>query len=225
MIEVEDVWFSYDTRWILKGINLKLKKRRVYGIVGPIGSGKTTLAKHFNALLKPTRGRVLVDGLDTRQVPQHVVMSKVGYVFQNPCHQLFCSSVEEELKFAPKNFRREPDMSVAEFFSLHRLLSLHPFTLSTGQMEKLAIASVASYSPEAIILDEPTLGADEETLAVLKRFIHHYRERGNLVVVISHDVDFVLEVADEIIGMKRGRVEFQLPNTENVWETVRGLYG
>jgi energy-coupling factor transport system ATP-binding protein len=182
------------------------------GIIGQNGSGKTTLVKHFNGLLKPTEGTVLVMGQDTRRSHVSQLARRVGYVFQNPDHQLFSNSVREELAFGPKNVgmsKKEIEERVryaAEFMKLEHLMDVHPYRLSRGERQRLAIASVLAMNPEVMILDEPTGGANREQLQRLERLVDELHSAGKTVILITHDMNVLAETCERTIAMWDGQI-------------------
>ncbi|MGB9684715.1 MAG: energy-coupling factor ABC transporter ATP-binding protein, partial [Candidatus Bathyarchaeales archaeon] len=152
MIEVQDVYFTYPSGVeALKGVSLTIQDGEFVAIMGENGAGKTTLVKHFNGLLKPTRGKVLVDGVETTKVSVATLARKVGFVFQNPDHQLFSETVEEEIAFALKNFGFSSDIIEKRVTWALNLLGLaqyrktSPFMLSGGERKRVALASVLAW--------------------------------------------------------------------------------
>jgi len=199
-IELEDVWFSYPNGVeALRGISLTIGEGEFVVIMGPNGAGKTTLVKTFNGLIKPTRGRVFVDGIDTKDATVAELSKKVGLVFQNPDHQLFCETVEEEIAFALKNFGFEEEEIekrvdwALKTFGLEEYRDVSPLTLSGGEKKRVALASVLVWEPKYLVLDEPTLGQDYAQKERLRRLV-----RGLLgdraVVMVTHDVEFVADM-------------------------------
>ena len=191
----------------LEGVSFEAGAAEVVGIVGQNGSGKTTLVRHFNGLLKPTRGRVLVNRLDSRRETVQSLSRQVGYVFQNPNHQLFAGTVEAELAFGPKNLgleRQQIEERVrqsSEFFDLAHLLTTHPYRLSLAQRKLVAMASVYAMQPTVLVLDEPTTGQDHAGAVMVRKLITRLREQGKTVVVVSHDMALIAEVTDRIAVM------------------------
>ena len=168
MIEVSNVWFSYDKkRYVLKEINAEFHEGRYYAIMGDNGSGKTTLLKHLNGLLKPDKGKILVDGLDTATTPVSVLSRKVALSFQNPEDMFFSNTVYDEVAFALKNFGYKEDKideltrRALSIFNLDRYLNYSPFNLSEGEKRRLAIACIYVWGPKYLVLDEPTAGQDQ----------------------------------------------------------------
>ncbi len=213
MIEAKGVYFRYPNGVeALRDATIRIDDGELVAIMGPNGAGKTTLVKHFNGLLKPTKGEVFVDGVNTKEVSIASLARKVGYVFQNPDHQLFCESVEEEVAFALRNFgfdEAEVERRVTwvlEFFELTPYKRKSPFTLSVGERKRVTIASIIAWNPKVIILDEPTLGQDYFQKEKLRDFILRLRKRGGTVVLVTHDVEFVSELKPRIVLMADGRV-------------------
>jgi len=213
VIQVQDLVHVYPTGTrALRGVTVTIYQGEKVGIIGQNGSGKTTLVKHFNGLLKPTEGTVLVMGQDTRRSHVSQLARRVGYVFQNPDHQLFSNSVREELAFGPKNVgmsKKEIEERVryaAEFMKLEHLMDVHPYRLSRGERQRLAIASVLAMNPEVMILDEPTGGANREQLQRLERLVDELHSAGKTVILITHDMNVLAETCERTIAMWDGQI-------------------
>ncbi|MEM2026925.1 MAG: ABC transporter ATP-binding protein [Candidatus Bathyarchaeia archaeon] len=213
MIEVEDVYFTYPNGVeALKGVSLKIYDGEFIAIMGQNGAGKTTLVKHFNGLLKPTRGRVLVDGVDTRHTTVASLARKVGFVFQNPDHQLFSETVEEEISFALRNFGfdenviRERVEWALNLLDLAQYRKASPFMLSGGERKRVALASVLAWDPDILVLDEPTIGQDSYQKEKLRQFILQLNQQGKTVIMVTHDIEFVAECEPKVILMANGRI-------------------
>jgi len=212
VIEVKDVYFTYiNGVEALKGISLTIKAGEFVAIMGQNGAGKTTLIKHFNGLLKPTKGEVLVDGVDTKTTSVAKLARNVGFVFQNPDNQLFCETVEEEVAFALKNFGfKETTLKKRVTWALN-LLGLteyrktSPFMLSGGERKRVALASVLAWNPQVVVMDEPTIGQDHQQKEKLRQFIIQLNTQGKTVVVVTHDVEFVAECNPRVILMTKGK--------------------
>jgi energy-coupling factor transport system ATP-binding protein len=180
--------------------------------MGSNGAGKTTLVKHFNGLLKPTRGDVFVDGVNTRSLSVAELSRKVGFVFQNPDHQLFSETAEEEIAFALKNFgfKEETVKSrvtwALNLLGLTRYRQTSPFMLSGGERKRLALASVLAWDPKVVVLDEPTIGQDYEQKERLRQFIVQLNAQGKTVVVVTHDVEFVADCSPRVVLMAEGKI-------------------
>ena len=212
-IEVKDVHFTYSTGVeALKGVSLRIEDGEFVAIMGQNGAGKTTLVKNFNGLLRPIKGEVSVDGVSTRDVSVAKLARTVGFVFQNPDHQLFSETVEEEIAFALRNFGFEEDTIEKRVTWAVNLLDLvdyrktSPFMLSGGERKRVALASVLAWDPKVVILDEPTIGQDHRQKENLRQFIVQLNEQGKTVVIVTHDVEFVAECNPRVVLMKEGRI-------------------
>ncbi|MEM2937507.1 MAG: ATP-binding cassette domain-containing protein [Candidatus Bathyarchaeia archaeon] len=213
MIEVQEVHFTYPSGVeALKGVSLTIQDGEFVAVMGENGAGKTTLVKHFNGLLKPTRGKVLVDGVETTKVSVATLARKVGFVFQNPDHQLFSETVEEEIAFALKNFGFTADVIEKRVTWAMNLLGLaqyrktSPFMLSGGERKRVALASVLAWDPQILILDEPTIGQDYQQKERLRQFILQMKAQGKTIVVVTHDVEFVAECNPRVLLMRGGKI-------------------
>jgi energy-coupling factor transport system ATP-binding protein len=213
MIEVEDVHYVYPSNVeALKGVSLTVKDGEFVAVMGQNGAGKTTLVKHFNGLLKPTQGAVRVGGVDTRKASIAELARNVGFVFQNPDHQLFSETVEEEISFALKNFGFEAEVIEKRLDWALNLLGLtqyrttSPFLLSGGERKRVALASVLAWNPQALVLDEPTIGQDHEQKERLRQFIIQMQSQGKTIVIVTHDVEFVAECNPRVLLMKEGKI-------------------
>jgi energy-coupling factor transport system ATP-binding protein len=213
MLEVKDVHFSYiGGVEALKGVSLTVKDGEFVAIMGQNGAGKTTLVKHFNGLLKPTSGKVLVNGVETTKTSVAALARNVGFVFQNPDHQLFSETVEEEISFALKNFGYEADVIEKRITWAVNLLGLSqyrktsPFMLSGGERKRVALASVLAWDPQTLILDEPTIGQDHRQKENLRQFIIQMQTQGKTVVIVTHDVEFVAECNPRVVLMREGKI-------------------
>ncbi len=213
MIEVENIYFSYPNHVeALKGISLTIKDGEFIAIMGQNGAGKSTLVKHFNGLLKPSLGNVRVNGVDTKQTSVAALARNVGFVFQNPDHQLFSETVEEEIGFALKNFGFEKDVIekritwALELLALTQYRKTSPFLLSGGERKRVALASVLAWDPQTLVLDEPTIGQDHEQKEKLLQFIVQMQNQKKTVVIVTHDVEFVAECNPRVLLMKEGKI-------------------
>ncbi len=216
MIEIEDVYFSYPNGVeALRGVSLEVQDGEFLAIMGQNGAGKTTLVKHINGLLKPTRGVVRVDDLETSKVSVATLARKVGFVFQNPDHQLFSETVEEEISFALKNFGfNEATVNERVNWALNLLdlteyRKVSPFMLSGGERKRVALASVLAWNPKIIILDEPTIGQDNQQKERLRQFILQLNHLGKTVIIVTHDVEFVAECKPRVVLMSQGKIVAQ----------------
>jgi energy-coupling factor transport system ATP-binding protein len=213
MIEVKDVYFTYPSHVeALKGVSVDIRDGEFVAVMGQNGAGKTTLVKHFNGLLKPTKGQVLVDGSDTTKKSIASLARSVGFVFQNADHQLFSETVEEEISFALRNFGFNDDVTKNRVSWALNLLGLtqyqktSPFMLSGGERKRVALASVLAWDPKILILDEPTIGQDYQQKEKLRQFILQMRTQGKTIVMVTHDVEFVAECNPRVVLMREGRI-------------------
>jgi energy-coupling factor transport system ATP-binding protein len=204
----------------LNGVSLKIEPKDTIALIGQNGGGKTTLAKQFNGLLKPSRGRVLVKGVETREIPTNKLALTVGYVFQNPFHQIFSSKVWDEVAFGPKNAGfgaqeiEERTKWAIGAVGLSGFEQTHPYDLDYGKMKLLTIASIMSIKPEVYCLDEPTTGQDHQGRKRVAELIHDLHESGSTVIVITHDMRFVAEVARRIVLVAGGNIIADGPTRE-----------
>ncbi len=213
MIEVRDVYYSYHSNVeALSGINAIIRDGEFIAIMGENGAGKTTLVKQFNGILKPTRGDVLVDGVNTRKASVAELSRDVGLVFQNPDHQLFSETVEEEIAFGLRNFGfkdnevLERSSQVLEMLGLEKYRKASPFMLSGGERKRVAIAAVLAWDPKVIVLDEPTIGQDYAQKERLRQFVLKVNSEGRTVVMVTHDVEFVADCSPRVILMSKGEI-------------------
>jgi len=213
MIDAKDLHFTYPTGIeALRGINLTIDDGEFLAIMGQNGAGKTTLVKHFNGLLKPTKGEILVNGVNTRDVSVAKLARNVGFVFQNPDHQLFSETVEDEVAFALKNFgfkeaviEKQVDWAL-NLLDITQYRKTSPFMLSGGERKRVALASILAWDPQVIILDEPTIGQDHHQKEKLQQFILQLNAQKKTVVVVTHDVEFVAECNPRVILMSQGKI-------------------
>ena len=213
MIVVEDIHFTYRGGVdALRGVSLTIEDGEFVAIMGPNGAGKTTLVKHFNGLLKPTKGRVRVDEVDTRKTSVAKLARDVGFVFQNPDNQLFSETVEEEIAFALRNFGFKKNTLLKRVTWALNLLGLteyrktSPFMLSGGERKRVALASVLAWNPKIVILDEPTIGQDYQQKERLGQFIRQLNRQGKTVIIVTHDIEFVAECKPRIVLMAGGKI-------------------
>ena len=201
----------------LSDVSFTISDGEFVGIIGHTGSGKSTLVQHFNALIKPTSGKITVQGVDIGEkgISLNSLRQKVGLVFQYPEYQLFEETVEKDVAFGPKNLglpEEEIQCRVAEALRLvgldqQKVGMRSPFELSGGQRRRVALAGVLAMNPEVLILDEPSAGLDphgrNEILALVSAI---HRERGCTVIMVSHSMDEVARVASRVMVMNHGRL-------------------
>ena len=221
IIRVDNLTHTYGAgtpfeRSAVREMSLSVERGSFVGIIGHTGSGKSTLIQHLNGLLKPTSGRVLLDGQDIWEKPKTIrsVRFRVGLVFQYPEYQLFEDTVYKDISYGPKNMglsREEIDRRVREsaaFVGLDEsLLEKSPFELSGGQKRRVAIAGVIAMEPEVLILDEPSAGLDPKGREdILCQITAYHREKGTTVVLVSHSMEEVARCADRIVVLSDAQV-------------------
>jgi len=213
LVEVKRLYHVYPGEFVaLRNISLKVHEAEFVAIMGRNASGKTTLVKHFNGLLKPTKGDVVVDGVNTKETTTAHLARKVGYVFQNPNDHLFADSVEQEIAFSLRHlgFQRgemEPMIDeVLKRFGLTQYRHRYPRSLSGGEKQRVALASILVAQPKIIILDEPTRGMEYKLKAELMSYLDSYRKEGRVVILVTQDVETVAEYGDRVILLSEGRI-------------------
>jgi energy-coupling factor transport system ATP-binding protein len=214
IISVRDVRYTYPGGRdpALDGVSLELRRGEMVGLVGQNGSGKTTLSKQLNGLLRPTSGRVEVEGLDTSREPVRRLAGRVGYVFQNPGHQLFARTVGDELAFGPRNLGCAPDevearvAAVAASLALTDVLSVHPYRLPFPLRKLVTIGGVLTMRTRVVVLDEPMTGQDHQTSRRIAAILDASRAGGATVVCVTHDVSLLAEMCDRLVVLHEGRV-------------------
>jgi energy-coupling factor transporter ATP-binding protein EcfA2 len=209
LIEVEDLQFWYPGGVpAIKGVSLQIRQGEFVAILGQNGSGKTTLVKHFNGLLKPSRGTVIVKGFDTRNTSVYQLGRLVGYVFQNPDHQIFAQTVFDEVAFGPRLYGLSADevnrrvAEALEAVDLSHRRGADPFLLTKGERQRVAVASVLAAKPEVIVLDEPTTGLDYLEL------------KSMMELIVTHSMWVAAQYAHRIIVMNNGKVIADGPTRE-----------
>ena len=222
-ITFEDVEYRYQANTpfehlALHDVNLSLDPGTYTAIIGHTGSGKSTLLQHLNALLKPTKGRVIIGDRtiesNRKEKDLRSIRQKVGIVFQFPEHQLFDETVEKDICFGPMNF----GVSKADAKGLARkaitqvglsedILSKSPFDLSGGQMRRVAIAGVLAMEPDVLVLDEPIAGLDPRGRnEIMDMFYQLHKNRGISMILVTHSMEDAAKYADEIVIMHQGSV-------------------
>lgn len=212
-IRISDLHFTYPTGVdALQGISLTIEPGEQVAIIGQNGTGKTTLVKHLNGLLQPTRGQVVIGDWNTREHSVAKLARRVGYVFQNPDEQLFSKNVGTEVAFGPRNLGYAADRVetlVRDALSLTELsdrAETNPYDLSATWRKMVALASVISMDTDIVIFDEPTTGQDAVNIARIANVIKTLRERGRTVITITHDIDFCAENFERVIALSQGKV-------------------
>lgn len=221
VISVRELSYSYPGGIpALNNVSLDIRQGEFVAIVGSNGSGKTTLVKHFNGLLKPSRGQVHVNGLDTRTTRVSALSRIVGYVFQNPDHQIFAYSVWEEAAFGLKLHKlnaeevEQQTKEALQAVSLYDLRDRHPRALSRGQRQRLATASILALKTPVLVLDEPTTGQDFVSRRQIMELAVGLNAEGRTILMITHDMALVAEFASRAIVMHDGAAVCDAPPEE-----------
>jgi energy-coupling factor transport system ATP-binding protein len=205
LVEFENVSFAYgDGPMVLRNVTMQIRQGDIIAVLGPNGAGKTTLMKHTIGLLKPTQGRVLVSGQDTRRLTVAQAAHTLGYVFQSPTHMLFAPTVREELAFGPRNLSKPKDeistltRDAAQALHLEGLEEYPPLALSYGQQKRVSIASVLAMGTRILIMDEPTTGQDYFNYMAFMDSIVAMSE-FEAILFITHDLDLAVVYANRVI--------------------------
>ncbi len=213
LVEFRGVHFRYGSsdRPVLKDVNLVIRKGEVIALLGHNGCGKTTLTKHALGLLKPTEGKVLLEGRDTRQMTVAQAAHTVGYVFQSPSHMLFAPTVRQELEFGPKNLGFPAEVIAQnvqwaiETIRMQSEMETPPLALSFGQQKRVSIAAVLSMRSRLLVLDEPTAGQDYGTYRAFMDAMMQMKE-VETILFVTHDLDLAISYANRVILMYDGRI-------------------
>lgn len=211
----KDTPFAYHA---LKNVNLDIPEGTFTALIGHTGSGKSTLIQHINALLLPTSGEVIVDDFTMKpnEKPQVLkpLRKKAGLVFQFPEYQLFEETIERDIIFGPMNFgvpEEEAKKIAKEVLKKvglsERYLERSPFDLSGGQKRRVAIAGILAMDPDILVLDEPTAGLDPQGAREMLALFKDFQKSGKTVIMVSHDMNQVLEYCDHVVVMNKGKVE------------------
>ncbi len=212
LVKFENVGFGYDSeREVLHGINLEVKRGDVIAVLGPNGAGKTTFVKHAIGLLKPKSGRVLVNGLDTKEASVAQIASTLGYVFQSPSHMLFAPTVREELAFGPTNMKHSKERIEQEVKEALQIVNLSdkeqdpPLALSFGQQKRVSIAAILAMQSRILVMDEPTAGQDYQNYM---NFMDSILQLPSFeaILFITHDVDLAVIYANRVLIVNDGRL-------------------
>ncbi|QNK40413.1 energy-coupling factor transporter ATPase [Caproicibacter fermentans] len=237
VIETNELTFLYGEgtpfcKTAVDHVSISIEQGEFLGLIGHTGSGKSTLIQQFNGLLRPTSGRVLLNGKDIWAEPKKIrsVRFQVGMVFQYPEHQLFEETVLKDICFGPQNMglpqaeAAERAREAARFVGLpDELLGKSPFELSGGEKRRAAIAGVIAMDPDVLILDEPTAGLDPRGRDMLLTQISAYhRDRNNTVILVSHSMEDIARVADRVLVMNGGKA-VMLDRTEKIFARGREL--
>jgi energy-coupling factor transport system ATP-binding protein len=212
-IQISDLHFTYPTGvQALRGISLMIESGEQVAIIGQNGSGKTTLVKHFNGLLVPTGGQVMIGDWNTKEHSVAQLARRVGYVFQNPDEQLFSKNVGIEVAFGPRNLGYSGERVQAlvkdalAMTELSDKTEMNPYDLSATWRKMVALASIIAMDTDIVIFDEPTTGQDSVNVARIANVIKNLRERSKTVITITHDIDFCAENFERVIALSQGKI-------------------
>jgi energy-coupling factor transport system ATP-binding protein len=215
----------------LDGVSVRIAPGERVALIGQNGSGKTTLVRHLNGLLRPSEGRVLLDGVEVSSRTVAQLARTVGLVFQDPDRQIFAGSVADEVEFGPRNLGRRGDAMRAavkaalEAVGLEREWRTNPYDLGSSRRKLLALASVLAMETPVLVLDEPTTGQDLRGVERVRSVISEAAAAGRTVIAISHDMRFVAEAFERVVVMGAGRILLDGPPSSvfaaNAWETLR----
>ncbi len=216
-IQLENVWFAYRAAPVIKNFSLEIKEGEILALLGPNGAGKTTVLKLITGILTPTKGRVLVAGLDTKRTPVSTLARHIGYVPQSPWVMFSRETVYDEITFTarniglPKGFYEKNALHIASWLGIEGLLNESPFSLSEGEARRVALAAALVHNPKILLLDEPTSALDlrgKKSLAQLLRTLH--LKGGYSMVMATHDIDFLAELGNpRIIILNAGEKRFE----------------
>jgi energy-coupling factor transport system ATP-binding protein len=218
----------------LDGVNLSIRAGECVALVGQNGSGKTTLVRHLNGLLRPTEGRVTIDGQDAADLRVAQLAARVGLVFQDPDRQIFAGSVRSEVEFGPRNLGRsggelrDAVTAALDAAGLAAEEVTNPYDLGQSRRKLLALASVLAMRTPVLILDEPTTGQDARGVERVRSVIEAVAAEGRTVIAISHDMRFVAETFERVIVMRAGRVILDGTPKQvfaaDAWDALRSTY-
>jgi energy-coupling factor transport system ATP-binding protein len=213
LFELSDVSFGYTPDApILSNINLQIRRGETVAVLGPNGAGKTTLVGLLNGLRRPTAGRVLFDGRDALSMTVGELGARVGFVYQNPDHQISGATVYDEVVFGLKARGVSPDLwparvaTVLEQVKLSGRENVDPFVMTKGERQKLALAGVLATEPEVIIMDEPSTGLDAIAQTGIGSLLQRLAEAGHTLIVITHEMESALDLAERTIILDGGRI-------------------
>lgn len=213
IILIDEVDYVYPNNTIaLDNVSLKINKGELIAIMGQNGAGKTTLIRTLNGLIRPTKGSVYVKGENNTTKSIAELSKIVGIIFQNPMHQLFSNSIEEELKFSLMNLELTKEQiqqqvdAILIKFNLDKYRNRSPFNLSGGEAKKLALATIICRNPEILVFDEPTLGQDAKEINFFLELIQKELERGKTVLMVTHNIEFTFENIPRTILMANGKI-------------------
>ncbi len=226
-IKIENLYYTYMgggpfEKNALHDVNIEIDDGAFIGIIGHTGSGKSTLIQHLNGILKPTKGQVVINGIDTKQKNLKELRRQVGIVFQYPEHQLFEETVKKDISFGllkqglSQNEIDERVMAAIQSVGLNEIvLDKSPFELSGGQKRRVAIAGVVAMTPQILVLDEPTAGLDPKGRDEIFGYITKLHKDSNMtIILVSHSMEDIARLTERVIVMNEGTVFMDKPSKE-----------
>jgi energy-coupling factor transport system ATP-binding protein len=221
-IHLKDVSYTYNLNMpfeteALKGIDLEINRGEFVGIIGHTGCGKTTLLQLLNGLLEPTSGQIFIENIDIHKNKKRLkeIRKKIGLSFQYPENQFFEEDIFKEIAFGPKNMGVSEKQLVQKVkkslemvdMDYHSFKDRSPFSLSGGEMRRVAIASILAIDPEVIILDEPTASLDPQSCSkLLSLIVDLYQKYHKTIIMVSHNMDIIAELARRVIVLEKGEI-------------------
>jgi energy-coupling factor transport system ATP-binding protein len=225
-VEVEDLWFGYQKgEWVIKGVNLVVRKGELLGLIGQNGSGKTTLAQLVAGILKPSRGKIVVFGRDMTSFGVMIRGRDIGYIFQNPDYQIFSNTVREEIAYGLRaRGLPEPEVEarvkdVSNMVGVSNILDEDPFFLTKADRQRVAVASILALNPRIIILDEPTTGLSPGETTALMDTVLKLNLQGTTIITITHDMWVVAKYCNRVVLMADGKIVADGP-TRNIFSEI-----
>lgn len=218
ILNIDHLYFTYpppERTQAIKDVSIQVKRGEVVALIGQNGSGKTTLARCVSGFLKPNKnqGEIIVSGVNIHKIPPSQQAKYVGYVFQNPDHQLFKDTVWDDVAFGLQNFGLPSDViedkvnKILKDLDLYHLRDLHPHRLAKGDKQRLAVAGILVMEAPIIIVDEPTTGQDPQRARdIMDLLAVMNKEKGTTIIVITHAMDLVTEYADRAIVLYKGEL-------------------
>ncbi len=213
MIKVENLSYQYKNgNKVLEKLNFTIQRGEFVAVIGQNGAGKTTLLKHLNGLLKPSDGSITINGLDTSKNKTSILAKQIGFLFQNPDHQIFCSTVFEEIAFGLKKLNiQQSDIEglvheSAKKVGIEQYKNTSPFSLSKGQRQRVALASVLALGTDILVLDEPTTGQDYSEGLEIMEMVKELNMKGKTIIMVTHDMELVARYAKRVIVLHKGTI-------------------
>ncbi len=224
-IQIRDVSYTYPNGFMaVKRVSTNIEKGEKLAIVGQNGAGKTTTVKMMNGLLRPSKGDIFIDGLNTKGYTTAQISKRVGYVFQNPDDQIFHSDVYSEIAYGPKKKGlSEEEISnrvekVAKLAGIDRYLDENPYNLPFSTRKFVTIACVLAMDVDVVILDEPTAGQDYVGMAQITKLINYLQKNNKTVITITHDMEFVVNNFERVIVMANKQIIADKNKRDVFWD-------